>query len=324
MKNVKTINGLMKHLRVKHNIKIGDSIQKQKLRNVGYYHGYKGYRYIKNPNNTIQYVDFEEIMSVNTFDMELKALFYPKIMFIETALKSYVLEIVAESSDSSSFAVIYDKLINDYKDYTPGSSNYKKKLKRRLDLRSTIYKTLAFDYSKGKKVVTHFYEDDKNVPIWGIFECINLGDFGNFISCLNKDCRKEIELLLNINISKDSNYTLLEDIVFTLKDLRNSVAHNNIIFDTRFNNGNRISKSISFYISSETNISNINFNNITDYIILVSYILKLLKVTKRENEKFVNDFESILNKFYKQTASIYMKVIPTDTKNKINSLKKYI
>lgn len=41
---VKSIDGLMRHLRDTHNIDIKGSIQKQKLRNIGYYHGYKGYR----------------------------------------------------------------------------------------------------------------------------------------------------------------------------------------------------------------------------------------------------------------------------------------
>ncbi|MDB2123911.1 Abi family protein [Clostridium paraputrificum] len=323
MGNTKTLNGLMKHLRDKHNINIGKSSQKQKLRNIGYYHGFKGYRYITNPNNKIQYTDFEEILSVNEFDMELKALLYPKIMFIETALKSHVLEIVTVKANSSSFAEIYEKLLTEYKNYKTGSSNYKSKMKKRLDLRSTIYKTLSFDYSKDTKVVSHFYENEKNVPIWAIFECINLGDFGNFISCLDGDCRREIEMLLSFNIANDSNYKLLERIVFALKDLRNSIAHNNIIFDTRFRKSN-ISGSVSSYLSNETGIVNITFNNIVDYIILVTYILKSLCVPKREINKFINEFDIILERFYSKVPNIYSSVLPTETKNKLLKLKNFL
>ncbi|MDU4142746.1 Abi family protein [Clostridium sp.] len=323
MGNTKTLNGLMKHLRDKHNINIGKSSQKQKLRNIGYYHGFKGYRYITNPNNKIQYTDFEEILSVNEFDMELKALLYPKIMFIETALKSHVLEIVTVKANSSSFAEIYEKLLTEYKNYKTGSSNYKSKMKKRLDLRSTIYKTLSFDYSKDTKVVSHFYENEKNVPIWAIFECINLGDFGNFISCLDGDCRREIEMLLSFNIANDSNYKLLERIVFALKDLRNSIAHNNIIFDTRFRKSN-ISGSVSSYLSNETGIVNITFNNIVDYIILVTYILKSLCVPKREINKFINEFDIILERIYSKVPNIYSSVLPTETKNKLLKLKNFL
>ena len=44
---VKTTNALMKYLREQHNISIDGSKDKKNLRNIGYYHGYKGYRYIK-------------------------------------------------------------------------------------------------------------------------------------------------------------------------------------------------------------------------------------------------------------------------------------
>ena len=40
MKHVKTIDALMKYLRETHNMNIGGSAQKRKLRNLGYYHGY--------------------------------------------------------------------------------------------------------------------------------------------------------------------------------------------------------------------------------------------------------------------------------------------
>ena len=38
MNTVKSINGLMKYLREKHNIQIGGSNDKIKLKNIGYYH----------------------------------------------------------------------------------------------------------------------------------------------------------------------------------------------------------------------------------------------------------------------------------------------
>ena len=48
---VRTTNALMKYLREKHNISIEGTKDKRNLRNIGYYHGYKGYRYINNPQN---------------------------------------------------------------------------------------------------------------------------------------------------------------------------------------------------------------------------------------------------------------------------------
>jgi hypothetical protein len=47
--------------------------------------------------------------------MALKALFYPQIMFIETALKNYVLEIVLKQGKNDSFETIYEILLTNYK-----------------------------------------------------------------------------------------------------------------------------------------------------------------------------------------------------------------
>ena len=56
MSNIKSINGLMKYLRKKHNIQIDGSRHKKQLKSIGYYHGYKGYRYIKKPKNKINFM----------------------------------------------------------------------------------------------------------------------------------------------------------------------------------------------------------------------------------------------------------------------------
>ena len=73
----KTTNGLMNYLRDEKCINIGGSIQKRKLMNMGYYHGYKGYRYINSPTNRIQFSDFEELSAIYNYDSQIKALFYP-------------------------------------------------------------------------------------------------------------------------------------------------------------------------------------------------------------------------------------------------------
>ena len=59
----KNIDDLMKHLRDKHNISISGSSQKRELRNIGYFHGYKGYRFIKNNPARISFTNFDEILT---------------------------------------------------------------------------------------------------------------------------------------------------------------------------------------------------------------------------------------------------------------------
>ncbi len=67
----KSINALMAYMRNEKCIDINGSVQKRKLRYIGYFHGYKGYRYFYNPSRRITYTKFNEIQAVYDFDMKL-------------------------------------------------------------------------------------------------------------------------------------------------------------------------------------------------------------------------------------------------------------
>lgn len=109
-----TINSLMKHLRA-NGIHISGSTQKRKLRKIGYYHGYKGYRFAKSSSNRLPLSDFNQIVALHDFDMRVKALLYERIMTVETALKNRVLEAVLDHSGSEHFDVIYKKSLTAYR-----------------------------------------------------------------------------------------------------------------------------------------------------------------------------------------------------------------
>ncbi|WP_138494411.1 Abi family protein [Paenibacillus pinistramenti] len=324
MSRVKSIDALMKYLRDNHGITIQGSSHKRKLRNIGYYHGYKGYRFINNPSRKIAYNDFNQVLAVNTFDMDLKSLFYPQIMFIETALKNYFLEVILQHGRTENFNIIYDSLLTYHKSHPVGSKQYKLAQNKRLRLRDQFYNVLTRDYSNDKQVVQHFYHKDEPVPIWAIFEVISLGEFGNFVSCANINIKKDISKSLNLNQSCDANGKLTESIVYTIKDLRNSIAHNDVIFDTRFKRSNPNYSLISS-LQLDTGIQNISFDTIIDYLILVIYLQKNLMTPKHDLLKVVSRFETIINSFRNQIPiHVYNLILYTDTRNKINLLKSFI
>lgn len=324
MSRIKSINELMKYLREVHNIDIKETNHKRQLRNLGYYHGFKGYRFISNPHNKINYTTFDEIIALNQFDMQLKSMFYSHIMFIETAMKNYVLETILDEVNTENFNDIYDKLLNDYQSYHVGSNNYKKSLNKRLRLRTQFYSVLTREYSNKKQVVQHFYHNNTSVPIWAIFEVISMGEFGNFISCLNYATRCNIAHAIQLNSSCNADGKLVESIIFILKDLRNAIAHNDVIFDTRFRSSNP-KRSLIQSLTLDTAINNIDFKTLVDYLILIAYILKNLGISKRDIESLVNRFEKITNDFRSHIPiSIFSRILHTNTRNKIRSLYSYI
>ena len=68
----------------------------------------------------------------------------------------------------------------------------------------------------------------------GHFEILMLGDFGFFISCLDFNTRKKLSTKLKYDVSGDTNREVIYKFIYILKDLRNAVAHNDVIHDTRF------------------------------------------------------------------------------------------
>ena len=314
----------MKYLREKHNIDINGSLDKQHLKSVGYYHGYKGYRYIKRPSNKLNFNNFDEVMAIIEFDNKIKALLYSQVMFIETAIKSYALEIIIQEGKTENFSEIYTNLMTDYKSYSNQSKNYKNAYKKRLDTFNRIQNVIATSYASDNKIVSHYLKKDESIPIWAIFEIITLGEFANLISTFNIQTRQSISKDIGFNIGFDSSGKLVENIILAIKDLRNAIAHNNIIFDTRFKKRN-ISKTLQKVIIHETNVQNIYFTSITDYLVLVIYILKHLKKTNSELNKLINDYLKFADELkFKVPQNIYDQIILTNDKNKLNDLKKFI
>lgn len=313
----KTINGLMIHLRDDCNININGSKDKLQLTQYGYYHGYKGYRFIKKRQNTIPYTNFSEIVAVINYDNALKKLVYPALMFIEMAVKNYTLEQIVPGMKDKSIGNIYKTKMNDE------LSNRDLRLKR-LRLRDKIHAMLSTSYKHKNSMVSHFYNRGEEIPIWGIFEVMMLGDFAEFLQCLNKDAREKVSSALDMKVSYDTNYQLVANALFTIKALRNATAHNNIVFDARFKDRDA-NKNIIKWVEMETGIINVKFEYFSDYIALIVCLLKHVQYPKRMLIKFLKEYEECVNDLYRELPlPIYNKIVATGIKGKLEKLTAYV
>ena len=65
--------------------------------------------------------------------------------------------------------------------------------------------------------------------------------------------------------------------------------------------------------------------HITDYLVLIIYILKALKVTKTEMKRIVNNFQEITDELRnKIPTNVYNRIVYTDYTNKLVQLRKFI
>lgn len=323
----KTTDGLMRHLR-NNGIEISGSRQKRQLINSGYYHGYKGYRFFKQSENKLPFVSYNEVYATINYDSELKSLLYSKIMFIETAVKNIALEEILKNVKSENIQNMYNTVVSSYKN-SPDSYtiDQKKKLQQnKLNLQNIIQSYLSNAYRKDNPKITHFYNNVgySEVPIWALFEIMTLGDFAYLLSCLTYDVRKDISKRIGINLSCDTNCQLLYKYIYTLKDLRNEIAHNGVVFDTRFSKFDP-TKAMKQCLKQEFNLPYVNFKTFGDYFILICYYLKILKAPKNEIKAFIREFEKITSSYINSVNSDVSKiVIHPDLNMKINRIKKLI
>lgn len=310
----KSIPDLMTHLRDNAGITMQDENARQ-LITYGYYHAYKGYRFFKKPKSFIPYTTFEQIIAVIDYDNDLKACFYSEIMFLETALKNIVVEKVLNGADNAGFEAIYKQKMSH--DEGEGMQN------NRNHLKDKIRQTIAKRYNQENPVIAHFHERGDAVPIWAIFEVLSLGDFAMFLSCLDSYVRTSLLRDLKMVVSADKNAMMLSYIVYTIKDLRNAIAHNNVIFDTRFKD-REVEEAVSDWLMLETGIKGIDFGSIIDYYILVAVLLKKIEYKDSKLDRFCGRMRQIFDDLYDDTpTNIYVKLTTTNLITKLNGLSKY-
>ena len=323
----KTTDGLMRHLR-DNGIAISGSAQKRQLINTGYYHGYKGYRFFKSAGNRLPFTSYQELYATIEYDSALKSLFYGKMMFIETAVKNIALQGILENANSESIQGMLDHVVSNYNNTPSSFSADQKKYAQqcKLNLQRSIQASLASAYSKGNPKITHFYNNPNysGVRIWALFEIMTMGDLGYLLSCLTFDVREDISKRIGLDLSNDTSRQLLYKYIYALKDLRNAIAHNAVVFDTRFRNIDP-TRAMKACLVSEVHLPYVNFKTIGDYVILMCYYLKILHMPKTEIKAFIREFERI-TEVYRSSVdpAVSSIVIHPDLASRMNILKNFI
>lgn len=326
-KKPKTINGLMKHLR-SNGVNIKNSKQKTQLINQGYYHGYKGYRFYKESSRKLPITDYEQINQTILYDNKLKNLLYSKIMFIETALKNICLDTIISELNSDDPQDMYKYAIESFNNCPPWYNRKQKETaqEKLLRLESMVHSNITKAYKKNNPKITHFYNNMlyTNIPLWAIFEIMTMGDFGQLLSSLTFDMRDKLTRKIGFRISVDSNRELVYKYVYTLKDLRNAIAHNDVIYDARFNKITP-SNAMKQCLIQEFGLQYVNFEDIIDYLALIVYIQKLLHVSKTEQKAFIKEFEVLTNDYIKSVGtSISSITINNNWKHRLKVILNYI
>lgn len=321
---VRTINGLMKHLR-DNGVEIRGSKEKQQLINFGYYHGYKGYRCFQSvPRVMIPFTNFKEIVATIEYDGELKTILYPKLMFVETALESIVCQKIVEITGSTTFNSMMNTAIQNYNRFDPWSSSNAdraKKQKDYFDLKKQLEGNIAKAYTNNLPKITHFIESTTlELPIWPVFELLTLGEVQKIIQYSILPVRNAVSNVFGIGVAIDSKRNYLGKMINQLRFLRNAVAHNDVVFDNRFKH-NDAPNNIYRIFQSFGGLSSFQCDNIFDYFVILAWFMEKLGCSKTEIKNFLNAYKKATDSYKtKIPSSIQNIVIPNNYSSMVSTV----
>lgn len=316
-RNYATYNSLMKHMRNNKHILIEGSADKNRLMRIGYYHGVKGYRFFTEAQNQIAYSSFDEIWAVIKFDEELKSILYQPIMQLEFAIKSYVCDHIVRFVGSSNFSDVFEKGL----DNSPNSKS------RKYRTRDVVYAALTKRYEVSK-IIRHYYNQDKPVPLWAIFEELMLGDLSMLIEALKPQLKLEISDSFGIPRNLNTDGVLLPQVILAIKDLRNAIAHNKVVFDGRYIEFKK-RNALKQMLQNQTGIPNIGFDCLMDDVALICFVMYGLGFSKLQLIRIGNQIEKgiwqlksqLPNRLFQQVAGKTVQKLPY-LMSYVNSLKK--
>lgn len=316
MDNYASYNSLMRHMR-ENGINIQGSSQKRHLLLKGYYHGYKGYRFKGEASKIISFTEFSQLQDLIEFDENIKSIMYLPLMQLETAIKSICCDKIVTYINSDSFAKVFEEAMCK-------SSVDKSKVSKKLKCRSAIYSSMTRRYSSSSKVVSHFYDNDNYIPLWGIIEELTLGELSSLIDTLKPQIKLDISKELGIPANFNTDGMLLSKTILIVKEFRNATAHNKVVFDGRYKEFKKRA-SIGTFLKNITAINNLNFDSFIDDIVLVLVFMKNLKFNKITLIKVVNQLIFETENLHKKLGSnLYNECIPFNSRDKLIKLKIFL
>lgn len=312
----KSLNALMRHIRASSGLAIAGSRHKRALAATGYFHGYKGYRFNRTPSARVPYRRFDELVAVIDFDHEVKALLYPLLMRLEMTMKNLALVELLDSGGSSDLADIYKRLM-------PG--NRKDGRRGKLELIHMNNDVLLTRYRREDRIVKHYYDlPDEAVPVWALFEVITLGHFGRFLQQLAPPALVRIAKSWGL---RKGDAELVPHLVFGITELRNAVAHNGVVFDTRFASA-RVRQGIVDLIMRELSLgtaARVGFDTITDYIVLVVFLSAMTGLPKRDAYRVVKAYSALVDILRNRVSvGVFDMIVHTDNRSKLQALGSWV
>lgn len=286
-KEFKTIDEQIELLRTRNLHIENKETAKEILLNNNYYYLINGYKDLfLNRNSKIEMfckgATLEEIYSLYEFDRKIRIIFLEYILLIERRIDTYI---------AYEFSKNYG-----YKNYLiPKNFNNISKNKELIDkFLNDINLEIFHQYKNSNKMVMHYLDNYKYIPLWVLIRILSFGKVSKFYSFMKQ--KEQNNIARKFNIQSET----LKIYLINLGNVRNICAHDEKLYDV-------ILKKRINITDYHRKLNLIKRDNKTRYatrdLFSIVIILKVLLEKEQFNEFYSNIIESI-EKLEKQLLTI--------------------
>jgi len=246
-----------------------DNKAKEYLLDIGYYRLGFYWFYFQNSqdHNFNQNIDIEDIIKLYYLDIDLKNILSKYLYRIEVHFRTQVVYYVSNKYKNSPTWFIDKKIIKE----------------KTISAFKPIYDTLT---QKNKTILNHHnkYINDKFAPAWKTFEFLTFGQVFKFYQSLqDENLKNEIA-----NIYGLRDFSLLENYLKSIVNIRNICSHSGILFDYNQPFG------IKRIPNNKYRFKNRNQTNLNASVRLILYILS--KVSQNRADELETKIKDLINK----------------------------
>lgn len=269
MKEYKTSEQLIEHLKDKHLIIENEDVALDIIDVYSYYSVINTYKQVfkKKDGNYIDNASFDEIYSLYKFDKNIRNIFLKSVLELELKVKGIMANVLAKNYG-----------IKDYLNISNFDPNVSK------DDVDKVLKSLNDEINKnmGKHpAITHYQEEYGFIPPFVLLKVLSLGEISRLYGLLKQSDKQEISKRFNISDK------LLKQILINMTMARNICAHSDRLFTYHS----------KFFMSFKLIEPKYSVNNTSTnlYMLIRSFKLFLTNIEYDDMTKEIENEYSILN-----------------------------
>ena len=274
-KEFKTIDEQIEILKLRNVLIENYNITYKILSKNNYYYLINGYKnlFIDKTKNIEKYLNntkIEEIYALYKFDKDIKIIFLKHLLLLESEIDTHIAYEFSKSYGHKNYLIL-DNFNNSRKIFIQKFIN-------------DINLEIEYQYKNSNKMITHYLDNYKYIPLWVLVRVLSFGKISKFYSLMKPKEQNEISRKYNLRIKE------FKVMLHNLTLIRNICAHDEKLYDIKMKN--RIFNTI-YHKKLQIKNKNGNYRFATRDLFSIVIILKMLLGKEIFSEFYSNIIKTI-------------------------------